>query len=74
MRLMALLADHQGSGVYEPDSTFSPINHSNAQGNIQIYVIKSVRTTISDLCLVSLLFLFFFNRLITMVRGSMRRV
>lgn len=30
---------------------FGPINHSSAHSNIQTYVIKSVRTTISDLCL-----------------------
>jgi hypothetical protein len=43
--------------VYKPDSTFSPINHSNAYGNIQIYVIKNVGTTVSDLCSVILLWI-----------------
>ncbi len=30
---------------------FLPINHLSAHSNIQTCVIKSVRTTISDLCL-----------------------
>lgn len=57
MQLMVLLAAYQKWGVYKLDSTFSLINHSSAHGNIEIYVIKIVGTTLSDLCFVILLWI-----------------